>query len=108
MMELGETSPEAHANLGRRLASCRADMIFLFGEEIRPAADALAETIRQKNGLSCRERPFLHTTDMGELSKTLDSSIKSGDLVLLKGSRGCALETLTEILTGKEGEMGVS
>jgi UDP-N-acetylmuramoyl-tripeptide--D-alanyl-D-alanine ligase len=93
MLELGESSFEAHLNLGRRLASSRGDMIFLFGEEIRPAADELSGSMR----------PFSHTTGMGELSKALDAFIRPGDLVLLKGSRGCALETLTEILTGERG-----
>ena len=40
---------------------------------------------------------------MNELSRALDDYVKTGDLVLLKGSRGCALESLTEILT-KNGE----
>ena len=91
MLELGESSSEAHVSLGKRLVSCRADMVFLFGEEIRPAADVPGA------------RHVLHTTDMGELSAALDDCIKSGDLVLLKGSRGCALEALTAILTEKKG-----
>ena len=43
--------------------------------------------------------PFL-TQDKDELSHALDKYVKEGDLVLLKGSRGCALESLTEILLG--------
>jgi len=37
---------------------------------------------------------------MDELSRKLDSFVKASDLVLLKGSRGCALEVLTEVLAG--------
>ena len=91
MLELGENSNEAHACLGRRLASCRSDLVFLFGEDIRPAAEMLGAKLA------------LHTTDMGELSAALDKCLKCGDLVLLKGSRGCALEVLTEILSKKKG-----
>jgi UDP-N-acetylmuramoyl-tripeptide--D-alanyl-D-alanine ligase len=94
MLELGDTSAEAHTALGKRLASCRGDMVFLFGDETRPARDALGEAV------SRRSIPFFFTQDMGELSGALDDYLKPGDLVLLKGSRGCALETLTEILTG--------
>jgi UDP-N-acetylmuramoyl-tripeptide--D-alanyl-D-alanine ligase len=95
MLELGDETQEAHAELGRRLASCRADMVFLFGDEIFAAADVL-DKARQKQGL-----PFLYTCKRSELSQALDDYIKKGDLVLLKGSRGCELETLTEILVGE-------
>jgi UDP-N-acetylmuramoyl-tripeptide--D-alanyl-D-alanine ligase len=88
MLELGEASDEAHAALGRRLSSCRADMVFLFGEEIRPAVNLLGG------------RPSFHTCDREELSRKLDSYVRKGDLVLLKASRGCELETLSGMLLG--------
>ena len=88
MLELGNTSDEAHAALGNRLCSCRADMVFLFGEEIRPAT------------LPLEGRPFFHTCDRDELSRKLDGYVKNGDLVLLKASRGCELEMLSEMLLG--------
>ena len=88
MLELGDTSDEAHTALGRRLHSCRAEMVFLFGEEIRPAA------------LVLEGRAFFHTCDRDELSRKLDGYVKNGDLVLLKASRGCELETLSEMLLG--------
>ena len=88
MLELGEASDEAHAALVRRLRSCHADMVFLFGEEFGPAASLL------------EGRPFFHTCDREGLSRKLDSYIGKGDLVLLKASRGCELETLSEMLLG--------
>jgi UDP-N-acetylmuramoyl-tripeptide--D-alanyl-D-alanine ligase len=93
MLELGAASERAHADLGKRLASCKADMVFLFGEEIQAAA----ETMKKE----AANLPFLYTKDRDELSRALDSSVKSGDLVLLKGSRGCELETLTGMLLGE-------
>ena len=98
MLELGDSAGKAHESLGRRLTSCRAAMVFLFGEEILPAADVLKNAAMR----------VFHTTDMAELSAALDNYIKKGDLVLLKGSRGCALELLTEILTGGKGGKNVS
>ena len=95
MLELGDSSDEAHAGLGRRLAESRADLIFLFGEEIRPAADELGAS-------NCEN--YFYTCDRNELSKMLDSNVKNGDLVLLKGSRGCELESLTGILTEGRGK----
>ena len=88
MLELGETSDEAHATLGSRLRSCRADKVFLFGEEIRPAVNLL------------EGRSFFYTCNREELSGELDNYVKNGDLVLLKASRGCELETLSEMLLG--------
>jgi UDP-N-acetylmuramoyl-tripeptide--D-alanyl-D-alanine ligase len=88
MLELGEDSRGAHEDMGRLLRDSKADMIFLYGEAIRPAAEIL-----QDGALS-----VMHTCDMDELSRALDACVRSGDLVLLKGSRGCALERLCAVL----------
>ena len=93
MLELGDASEKAHADLGKKLALCKAGMVFLFGEEIQAAA----ETMKKE----AADLLFLYTKDRDELSRALDSSVKSGDLVLLKGSRGCELETLTAMLLGE-------
>jgi UDP-N-acetylmuramoyl-tripeptide--D-alanyl-D-alanine ligase len=93
MLELGDISEKAHMELGKRLLSCKACMIFLFGEEIQAAAEIIKK--------QAADLPFLYTKDRDELSRALDSGVKSGDLVLLKGSRGCELETLTEVLLGE-------
>jgi UDP-N-acetylmuramoyl-tripeptide--D-alanyl-D-alanine ligase len=100
MLELGDASPEAHAALGRRLAFCRANMVFLFGGEICFSADALEQAVRKDGKDQAGKVPFFHTNDRNTLSGELDAYVKTGDLVLLKGSRGCELETLTEMLLG--------
>jgi len=93
MLELGDSSEKAHVDLGRRLLSCKAGAVFLFGEEIQPAAETMK---RERQDLL-----FLYTKDRDELSRAVDGYVKSGDLVLLKGSRGCELETLTAMLLGE-------
>jgi len=93
MLELGDSSEKAHADLGRRLLSCKAGAVFLFGEETQAAAEII-----KKEG---RDLLFLHTKDRDELSAAVNSCVKSGDLVLLKGSRGCELETLSGMLLGE-------
>ena len=101
MLELGETSETSHAALGMQLASCQADMVFLFGAEMQAAAAVLGVNV-SRNGMDLKRTadiPVFYTCDMAELSRALGDYIKRGDLVLLKGSRGCKLETLTEILT---------
>jgi UDP-N-acetylmuramoyl-tripeptide--D-alanyl-D-alanine ligase len=80
MLELGEESEKAHEGMGRILADSRADMVFLYGKETAAAAKALG-TGR-----------FLHTCDINELTAAVNAYVRDGDMVFLKGSRGCALE----------------
>ena len=101
MLELGDASAEAHAALGRRLLESRGDKVFLYGNEMSAAADVFAD-YTPRRGIQGRGIPFFFSRDIGELSRALEEYIKNGDLVLLKGSRGCALETLTEICTGED------
>ena len=89
MLELGKESGAAHRAIGSRLAASRADRIFLYGAETRDALAAL-------EGVS----GAFHTTAMEALAAELGGYIRPGDLVLLKGSRGCALERLDGVLTG--------
>ena len=107
MLELGDTSCETHTSLGKRLSSCKSDMLFLFGEPLCHAVNVLKD--QGKN------IPFFHTSDMHELSRALDAYFGNqhtadtkGDLVLLKGARGYEMERLTEVLTGQKGEPHVS
>ena len=88
MLELGENSACEHEKLGFLLSISQAKKIFLFGNEVINAARALDD-----NGKS-----FYHASCIEELSRALEKYIKKGDLVLLKGSRGCALERLSRTL----------
>jgi UDP-N-acetylmuramoyl-tripeptide--D-alanyl-D-alanine ligase len=89
MLELGEKSREAHEAMGRALAASRADMVFLFGDETKAAA----EVLERAGG-----KAYYHTGNLGDLAGALEAYIRPGDLVLLKGSRGNALERLSGVL----------
>jgi UDP-N-acetylmuramyl pentapeptide synthase len=65
--------------------------MFLYGEETVPARE---EAERAGEG-----RRFFHTNDMEQLKERLSLTVREGDFVLLKGSRGCALERLDEALS---------
>jgi UDP-N-acetylmuramoyl-tripeptide--D-alanyl-D-alanine ligase len=91
MLELGEDSAAAHRDLGSALAHSAADRVFLYGEEMEEAAAEMERTA----AAGC-----FHTNSMEELSSLLKGYVKPGDLILLKGSRGCALERLTSVFTG--------
>ncbi|MDR2070769.1 MAG: UDP-N-acetylmuramoyl-tripeptide--D-alanyl-D-alanine ligase [Treponema sp.] len=90
MLELGTASAAAHSRIGRLLAASKADMAFLFGPETGAAANALAEAAAKVP--AGHKIPCFHTDTMSELSRAVKAYIRPGDLVLLKGSRGCALE----------------
>jgi UDP-N-acetylmuramoyl-tripeptide--D-alanyl-D-alanine ligase len=91
MLELGERTGEAHRRIGEILAASRADMVFLYGPETQNAATAL------EDGRG-RKIPFFRTDTMKVLCGGLAEYARPGDLVLLKGSRSCALEQVTKAL----------
>jgi len=90
MLELGDSSFGEHEKLGELLTQSQAKMLFLFGSEITATGSYM----------KLKGKSFYHAKEIGELSNALDSYVQTGDLVLLKGSRRCALERLTETLTG--------
>jgi UDP-N-acetylmuramoyl-tripeptide--D-alanyl-D-alanine ligase len=91
MLELGDHSFSAHRQLGNILSACKADKVFLFGSEVTAAAECMEDS----------GKGYFHTNDINELSRALDSYVQTTDLVLLKGSRGSALERLTGMLMGE-------
>jgi len=90
MLELGGSSASEHEKLGFLLSVSDAKKVFLFGNEIKAALSLMEE----------HGKPVFYSNDINELTGAIDSYVNKGDLVLLKGSRGCALERLTEMLTG--------
>jgi len=90
MLELGAASRSAHEQVGSLLSKSDADGIFLFGSEIEAAVSFI------------KEKPVFYTDNMNELSSELKRFLTNGDLVLLKGSRGCALERLIEMGVGND------
>ncbi|MDR0910266.1 MAG: UDP-N-acetylmuramoyl-tripeptide--D-alanyl-D-alanine ligase [Spirochaetaceae bacterium] len=88
MLELGAFSREAHRNAGRRLAAMHSNAVFLFGKEME---DAAGEILDEKAG------PVFWTCDMDTLKDALFSSLQDNDIVLIKGSRACALERIENV-----------
>ncbi|MHC6202336.1 UDP-N-acetylmuramoyl-tripeptide--D-alanyl-D-alanine ligase [Breznakiellaceae bacterium SP9] len=92
MLELGALSSGAHEDLGRLLAESQAAKVFLYGAETKPALTILAQAKRI---------PCFYTDNMNDLKAELAQFVCPGDLVLLKGSRGCALEQLMAAAEGR-------
>ena len=90
MLELGNHSACAHRELGRRAADVGLDVVFFYGEETAPAAQALVA--------SGFDGPSLWTDDYDLLAERVVEETRPGDRVLLKGSRGVNLERLVPVL----------
>jgi UDP-N-acetylmuramoyl-tripeptide--D-alanyl-D-alanine ligase len=76
--------------VGEAGAVSRADALFFFGEE----AHAAFESARGAgfSGL------LFHENDFDRLAAAVSAYLRRGDLVLLKASRGMALERLAELI----------
>jgi len=90
MRELGDETGPAHAALGERLRGTGLDAVLLFGAEMEHAWKAAA-------GGAVAPR-ISWTVDMDALGGRLQSLVRPGDIVLLKGSRGLELERLLPLL----------
>lgn len=84
MLELGERSRELHAGLSE--LSGLADEFYLFGGKMAALKSEL-----EKKGI-----PVTHSEDKEELTNKLQKGIKSGDVILFKGSRGMKMEEIAE------------
>jgi UDP-N-acetylmuramoyl-tripeptide--D-alanyl-D-alanine ligase len=85
MLELGEASASLHREIGRWVAAIRPD--WLIG--VRGNAQAMVEEA-QRSGLPADRIRFFPTAE--EAGKFLAGELAGGDVVLLKASRGVALE----------------
>ena len=88
MLELGALSESAHRGIGAAAGRSAADALFFFGAESKPAFEAAR--LAGFRGL------VLFDTDFDRLLAALRGYLKSGDFVLLKASRGMALERLVD------------
>jgi UDP-N-acetylmuramoyl-tripeptide--D-alanyl-D-alanine ligase len=92
MLELGDESESAHRAMGETAGKSAADALFFFGEEAKPAFEAAR--------LAGFKGPVFFETDFDRLLAEARAYLRSGDLVLLKASRGMALERLADGLMG--------
>jgi len=90
LMELGKHTNEALNMVGRALAEHEPDSVLLFGDSLGVVKEAALAA-----GFGGEINLYL---EIDELSRALSVYLKSGDLVLLKGSRTNALERLSETI----------
>jgi UDP-N-acetylmuramoyl-tripeptide--D-alanyl-D-alanine ligase len=91
MLELGATSPELHRAVGRNCAANGAEWVI----GVQGDARFLVEGAIEAGVASPRARFFPEAKSAAEFCQTLAAP---GDVILVKGSRGVHLETVTEML----------
>jgi UDP-N-acetylmuramoyl-tripeptide--D-alanyl-D-alanine ligase len=90
MLELGDYEDEAHRIVGRRVAEV-ADTLLTIGPRARIIADEAA-----RSGVTADRIVTFDRKD--EVVAALSSDLRAGDAVLIKGSRGLALEDVVAAL----------
>jgi UDP-N-acetylmuramoyl-tripeptide--D-alanyl-D-alanine ligase len=86
MLELGPRAAEEHEAIGREVARLGFEHLALFGP--------LAKNIAVGSGLAGAK----HFDSKPELISSLRASVRSGDVVLVKGSRGMKMEDVVDQL----------
>lgn len=85
MYELGKYTKKQHHQVGIKCSELALDLVYTVGEHSKHTNSAISEKIKNE-----------HFFSKEKLIMTLKNEIKSGDVVLLKGSRGMAMETIIE------------
>ena len=91
MLELGEASLEAHRQVGRHAAKS-SDVLLCVGPGAAPYAEGARAAGMPRNAIH-------ELADQQATFELLLASLRAGDVVLLKGSRGVALDLLVDRLT---------
>jgi UDP-N-acetylmuramoyl-tripeptide--D-alanyl-D-alanine ligase len=91
MLELGPTSPGLHRGIGRKCAESHVTWLLAVQGDARCFLEGALEAGFPPE----RARFFADATQAGDFCRTL---LQPGDVVLVKGSRGVRLETVTELL----------
>jgi UDP-N-acetylmuramoyl-tripeptide--D-alanyl-D-alanine ligase len=90
MLELGSAQRRFHVELGRQARAAGVDLLISVG----PLASAAGEGF-------ARPSAFHAAADAAGAAELLRELIRAGDVVLVKGSRGVALERVCEQLVGE-------
>ncbi|GAB4334867.1 MAG: UDP-N-acetylmuramoyl-tripeptide--D-alanyl-D-alanine ligase [Calditrichia bacterium] len=91
MLELGEFSRQLHREVGAFLSTLNIDEVLLLGPEMKVVAEKFSGS----------DMKIGHFQSHQALGEYLGGIIKPGDALLLKGSRGMAMEKILNFLPGE-------
>ena len=87
MLDLGDISRAAHEEVGRQAVENKVDYLVTYGEQAKRIA-----VVAAAKGL-----PTLHADTYAQAAEALLNKMQPGDALLVKASRGMALEKVLEI-----------
>ena len=91
MLELGEQASKLHEEVGRSVAKCGVQKLFIYGEHSADVASgAKAEGLRDAD--------IVLADDVSGIGPMLLSYVNAGDVILVKGSRGMRMERVVDFL----------
>jgi UDP-N-acetylmuramoyl-tripeptide--D-alanyl-D-alanine ligase len=91
MQELGHLSEALHREAGKRAAVAGVSLLFAVGPLARNAAE-----IARRAGVA----EVHHHADSNKAAESVGEFLRSGDMVVVKGSRGMKLERVVQALVG--------
>jgi len=119
MLELGELSKPEHENIGVWLLDSDIDEVYLVGEEMFHAYEAIKNNrrlnvplppakkgkkpvVRKRVKVQDVPASYFPVTDKNQMIEVLSATLRNDDVILVKGSRGMHME---EIITGLKKNM---
>ena len=98
MLELGEKSASEHEKVALKAAGSNPKLVILVGKEMKSGFDAL-----EKNGFKNAKYIEQHDENaIEQAGKEILLAAKNDDVVLVKASRGIALERIVSVISGEE------
>jgi len=95
MLELGPESEDEHAAIGQRVAQLGVTSLICVGEGARAIGDAAASDVSHAVNV-------IFVEDPDAAIAVLRKEVRSGDIVLIKASRGVGLDRVAAVLTERD------
>jgi len=89
MLELGEFSQAKHEEVGRAVAENKIDKLIVVGERSRDIARGALNSGMEKDNI-------FHFAATEQAGKFIQERIKTGDIILVKGSQGARMEKVVK------------
>jgi len=93
MLELGQETLQMHCEVGRFLATLQLSRLIVCGELGREIAAGA-----RQGGMS--DSAIVEMADVASAAELLKKTVRQGDVVLVKASRGMKMEQIVQVLTG--------
>lgn len=87
MLELGDDAPDLHADLAEAVLACKPDLVLLAGSLMKYLANKLPKEMTR------------HYPDSIALASEVDTLVKDGDIILVKGSHGSRMDRVVDALS---------